>query len=153
VNYWIGNYVGSKVFEQDRWFLKKKYLEQTQAFYDKHGGKAIVLARFVPIVRTFAPFVAGVGTMHYLKFITYNVLGAVMWVSLFLGAGYFFGNIPFVRDNFHYTVVAIILVSVLPMVYEVLKARREAKQEAEGASIQHMRESYEEEPVPAEVQE
>lgn len=123
VNYWIGNKVGPRAFEGNIRFLKKEYLDQTQEFYDKHGGKTIVLARFVPIVRTFAPFVAGVGTMEYRRFITYNVLGAFLWTALFVGLGYFFGNIPFVQKNFELVVVAIILISVVPMVIEYVRGR------------------------------
>ena len=94
VNYWIGNKIGPAVFEKDYRFLKREYLDQTQEFYDKHGGKTIVLARFVPIVRTFAPFVAGVGTMNYGRFLTFNVVGAFIWTAMFVALGYFFGNIP-----------------------------------------------------------
>lgn len=123
VNYWIGKKIGPRVFEQDFRFLKREYLEQTQAFYDKHGGKTIVLARFVPIVRTFAPFVAGVGTMNYSRFLTFNVFGAFIWTALFVFLGYFFGNIPIVKENFELAIIGIILLSVLPMVYEWLKHR------------------------------
>lgn len=130
VNYWIGNKVGPRAFEQDIRFLKKEHLEKTQKFYDKHGGKTIVLARFVPIVRTFAPFVAGVGTMKYRAFVTYNVLGAFIWTTLFIFGGYFFGNIPFVRANFEYVILAIIGLSVLPMVYEYVHNRRTASETA-----------------------
>ncbi len=123
VNYWIGHRIGRRAFEQNIRFLKREYLERTQAFYDKHGGKAIVLARFVPIVRTFAPFVAGVGTMSYGRFIGYNVVGGLLWTVLFTFMGYFFGNIPFVKHNFEFVVLGIILVSVLPMVVEFMRAR------------------------------
>ena len=123
VNYWIGKKIGPRVFEQDFRFLKREYLEQTQAFYDKHGGKTIVLARFVPIVRTFAPFVAGVGTMNYSRFLTFNVFGAFIWTALFVFLGYFFGNIPIVKENFELAIIGIILISILPMVYEWLKHR------------------------------
>lgn len=123
VNYWIGNKVGPRAFEQDIRFLKREYLEKTQSFYDKHGGKTIVLARFVPIVRTFAPFVAGVGTMHYGRFVTYNVVGAFLWTGIFIWLGYFFGNIPFVQKNFELVIVAIILVSVVPMAIEYVRSR------------------------------
>lgn len=122
-NYWIGHTIGPRAFEQNIRFLKREHLEKTQRFYDKHGGKTIILARFVPIVRTFAPFVAGVGTMAYPKFITFNVVGAFTWTVLFIFGGYFFGNIPFVRDNFEYVILAIILVSVLPMAYEFIRSR------------------------------
>lgn len=123
VNYWIGHALGDRAYNI-KW-IKREYLDKTHAFFEKHGGKAIFLARFVPIVRTFAPFVAGIGKMSYGYFITYNFVGGITWVALFAGAGYFFGNIPFVRDNFELVIIAIILVSVLPMLYEWLKARRE----------------------------
>jgi membrane-associated protein len=123
VNYWIGNKVGPKAFEQDIRFLKKEYLERTQDFYDKHGGKTIILARFVPIVRTFAPFVAGVGTMHYGRFISYNIVGAFLWTGIFIWLGYFFGNIPFVQENFELVIVVIILVSIVPMVIEYIRSK------------------------------
>ena len=130
VNYSIGNFIGPKVFEQDYRFLKREYLEKTQAFYDKHGGKTIILARFIPIIRTFAPFIAGVGTMHYSKFITFNVVGAIMWVGLFTTLGHFFGNIPFVEENFTIVIFAIIFISILPPFVEYgrekLKERKAA---------------------------
>ncbi|MFN8382765.1 MAG: DedA family protein [Anaerolineales bacterium] len=127
VNYSIGHYLGDRAYNI-KW-IKKEYLDKTHAFFEKHGGKAIFLARFVPIVRTFAPFVAGIGRMSYSYFITYNLVGGVTWVLLFTMAGYLFGNIPFVRNNFEYVIIVIILISVLPMVYEWLKAKREAKAE------------------------
>lgn len=130
VNYWIGHTVGTPVFEKNNRFLKKEHLERTQAFYEKHGGKTIILARFVPIVRTFAPFVAGVGAMAYGRFITYNVVGAFIWTGLFLFLGYFFGNIPFVRHNFEIVIPAIILLSVLPMVVEYMRGRSHRHQAA-----------------------
>lgn len=130
VNYWIGHTVGTSVFEKNYRLLKMEHLERTQAFYEKHGGKTIVLARFVPIVRTFAPFVAGVGTMAYGRFIVYNVFGAFIWTGLFLFLGYFFGNIPFVRHNFEIVIPAIILISVLPMVVEYMRGRRNRRQVA-----------------------
>ncbi len=123
VNYWIGHFIGPKAFSGNVRFLKKEYLDRTHAFYEKYGGKTIVIARFVPIVRTFAPFVAGVGAMSYGKFISYNVVGGLAWVFLFTLAGYFFGNLPFVKDNFSFVVIAIILISVMPAVYEVVKER------------------------------
>jgi membrane-associated protein len=123
VNYWIGHFIGPKVFEGNSKFFKKEYLEQAEKFYEKHGGKAIVLARFVPIVRTFAPFVAGISKMHYGNFIAYNIIGGFLWVSLFLGSGFLFGNIPFVKDNFHYVVIIIVLISVVPIVMELMKKR------------------------------
>jgi membrane-associated protein len=124
VNYWIGHYIGPKAFQMNSKLLKKEYLDKAQEFYDKHGGKAIVLARFVPIVRTFAPFVAGVGKMDYKNFITYNFLGGLTWVSLFTFGGYLFGNIPIVKENFHYMVVGIILISIVPIVMEMRKKNR-----------------------------
>ncbi len=127
VNYWIGHYIGPRAFSGNIRFLKKEYLDRTQAFYDKHGGKTILLARFVPIVRTFAPFVAGVGKMRYSYFISYNVFGGILWTALFTFVGYFFGNLPFIQKNFSLVVIAIIVISVLPMVYEYLKSRRQAK--------------------------
>ena len=126
VNYWVGARIGGRAFSGNVRFLKKEYLERTQAFYERHGGKTIVLARFVPIVRTFAPFVAGVGGMNYARFLAYNVIGAVVWVVLFTLAGYFFGNIPAVRANFTLVIFAIIGVSLIPMVVEFLRARRRA---------------------------
>ena len=124
VNYWIGSYIGPRALRGDMRFLRKEYLDRTHAFYEKHGGKTIILARFVPIIRTFAPFVAGVGAMSYGKFITYNVVGAVLWVGLFVPAGYFFGNIAVVRENFSLVILAIIAISVLPIALEVLRTRR-----------------------------
>jgi len=124
VNYWIGAYIGPRAFRGDIRFLRKEYLDRTHAFYEKHGGKTIILARFVPIIRTFAPFVAGIGAMSYPRFITYNVVGAVLWVGLFVLGGYFFGNISVVRENFTLVILAIIAISVLPIVIEALRARR-----------------------------
>ncbi len=133
VNYWIGHTLGERAYNI-KW-IKKEYLDKTHAFFEKHGGKTIFLARFVPIVRTFAPFVAGVGKMSYGFFIRWNFIGGIVWVLLFTLAGYFFGNIPFVRANFEFVIIAIILISVLPMGYEWLKARRESKQpKAEAAN-------------------
>jgi membrane-associated protein len=125
LNYWIGSYVGPAVFtsEHSR-FLNRRHLLRTQQFYARHGGKTIFLARFVPIVRTFAPFVAGIGRMSYTYFASWNVLGGVVWVSSFLLAGYWFGQIPTVKRNFHVVIVAIIAISVLPIAVEWLRARR-----------------------------
>jgi membrane-associated protein len=125
-NYWIGHYLGDRAYKI-RW-IKKEYLDRTHAFFEKYGGKTIFLARFVPIIRTFAPFVAGIGHMSYGYFISYNVFGGIVWVGLFTAAGYLFGNIPFIRDHFSLVIMAIILVSVMPMVIEAIKARREGKQ-------------------------
>ena len=133
VNYHIGQYIGERAFSGEIKFLKQEYLEKTQVFYEKHGGKAIILARFVPIIRTFAPFVAGVGTMKYRRFIAYNVIGGIVWVAIFIFMGYYFGNIPFVKKNFELVIFAIIAISFIPPIYEFLKARRELKEEAEKA--------------------
>jgi membrane-associated protein len=124
VNYWVGAYIGPRAFRGDIRFLRRDYLDRTHAFYEKHGGKTIILARFIPIIRTFAPFVAGVGAMSYPKFITYNVVGAVLWVGIFVLGGYFFGTIPVVRKNFTLVIMAIILISVMPVLLEALRARR-----------------------------
>jgi membrane-associated protein len=129
VNYWVGHFVGPRAFSGEIRFLKKEYLDRTHAFYEKHGGKTIVLARFIPIIRTFAPFVAGIGAMSYSHFITYNLVGGLLWVSLFTFAGYFFGNLQIVRDNFTLVILAIILLSVMPAVYEFVKERMNAKKE------------------------
>jgi len=124
LNYWIGNYLGAKVFQyEDSRFFKKKHLARTHQFYEKHGGKTIIIARFIPIIRTFAPFVAGVGSMTYKKFLAYNVVGGVMWIFLLTLAGYFFGNISVVRKNFTLVIFAIIIISVLPGVIEYLRQR------------------------------
>ena len=124
VNYWIGARIGERAFSGKVRFLKQAHLVRTREFYERHGGKTIVLARFVPIVRTFAPFVAGVGRMNYPRFLAYNVGGAVAWVSLFTLAGYFFGNIPAVKANFTLVILAIIGLSVLPIIVEMIRGRR-----------------------------
>jgi membrane-associated protein len=124
VNYWIGHYIGPRVFTGNVRWLKKEYLDRTQAFYEKYGGKTIFLARFIPIIRTFAPFVAGVGKMRYGYFISYNVFGGITWTGLFIFAGYFFGNVPFVRNNFSLVVIAIILISIMPAVIEYFRNRK-----------------------------
>jgi membrane-associated protein len=125
VNYWIGKVIGPKVFSSDssRW-LNRKHLERTHEFYEKYGGKTIIIARFMPIIRTFAPFVAGIGKMNYGKFLLYNIVGGILWIALFTYAGYFFGEIPIVKRNFTLVIFAIIILSVLPAVIEVLRARR-----------------------------
>jgi membrane-associated protein len=124
VNYWIGRKVGPRVFHENVRYLKRAHLERTRRFYERHGGKTIVLARFVPIVRTFAPFVAGIGAMSYPRFLAYNVLGGVLWVAGFVLAGYFFGNLPVVKENFSLAILAIVLLSVTPIVYEYARQRR-----------------------------
>jgi len=124
VNYHIGKAIGPRAFSGNVRFLKREYLEKTQAFYDKHGGKTIILARFIPIVRTFAPFVAGIGTMRYPRFLAYNVIGAVIWVTGFVWLGYAFGNIPAVKERFSLVILGIILVSVLPIALETYKGWR-----------------------------
>ncbi len=123
VNYWIGHFFGERLFAKDRAFLKKAHLKKAQEFYEKHGAFAIVLARFVPIVRTFAPCVAGISKMKYSHFMIYNLLGGVLWVSLFILTGHFFGNIPFVKKNFEIVMVVIVLISVVPIAYEFIKAK------------------------------
>jgi membrane-associated protein len=127
VNYWIGHYLGDRAYNI-KW-IKREYLDRTHAFFQKHGGKTIFLARFVPIVRTFAPFVAGMGRMSYGYFFSYNVFGGIIWVLIFTLLGFFFGNIPFVKKNFEFVIIAIILISVVPAVWEAVKARREMKAE------------------------
>lgn len=136
-NYWIGHYIGPKAFDPQAHLgifgkkiymhkiFKEKYLRKAEGFYEKHGGKAIILARFVPIVRTFAPFVAGIGKMKYTRFISFNIIGGIVWVTLFLFGGYFFGTLPIVENNFHYVVVFIVLISIVPILYEWLKSKKE----------------------------
>lgn len=123
VNYHIGKYLGPMVFERNSRFFKREYLDQTNAFYEKWGGFTIVAARFAPIVRTFAPFVAGIGSMNYKKFISYNISGAIAWVFTFILAGYFFGNLPIVKRNFHIVIFGVIFVSVLPMLVPWVKSK------------------------------
>lgn len=130
VNYSIGHFIGPKVFHyQDSRFFRKEYLMRTHQFYEKHGGKTIIIARFVPIVRTFAPFVAGIGEMKYSKFIVYNVCGGIAWICVFLLGGYFFGNIPAVKRNFTLVIIAIIIISVLPGIFEFWRQRRNMSRE------------------------
>ncbi|MEW6739147.1 MAG: DedA family protein [Nitrospirota bacterium] len=127
VNYWIGNFVGPKVFHKDDVrFLNKKHLERTHRFYEKYGGKTIIIARFVPIIRTFAPFVAGVGSMTYGRFLSYNIIGGILWIAVCVFAGYFFGNIPVVKQNFSIVILAIIFISIMPGVIEFLRHRYRA---------------------------
>lgn len=127
VNYAIGKYVGPKVFYKDNSkFFNKDHLIKAQKFYEKYGAKTIIIARFIPIVRTFAPFVAGIGEMTYKKFMTYNVVGAILWVFSFIPLGYFFGNLPFIQSNFKLVMVAIIVISVLPAIFEFIRERKRA---------------------------
>ncbi len=127
VNYWIGRRVGPKIFQREKSrFFKKEYLDRTHTFYEKHGVKTIIIARFVPIIRTFAPFVAGIGRMSYGKFLSYNVIGGVGWVAIFVFGGYLFGNIPLVRKNFSIVIIAIVLISMLPGLIEFLRHRKQA---------------------------
>ena len=126
VNYHIGNFIGPLAFSGKYKLLQKEYLDKTQAFYEKHGGKTIIYARFVPIIRTFAPFVAGIGTMSYLKFATFNITGGVLWVTSFLFIGYFFGGLPVIKENFTYVIFGIIILSILPPVIEVIREKNKA---------------------------
>jgi membrane-associated protein len=130
VNYWIGHKVGAKAYRGEVRWIKKEYMERTHAFFEKHGGKTIFLARFVPIVRTFAPFVAGSSHMSYSFFIRWNLIGGVVWVAIFTFLGYFFGNIPFVQEHFEWVIIAIVLISFVPAVIETIKVRRESRQTA-----------------------
>lgn len=127
VNYWIGAYVGPRAFSGEIKYLKQEYLDRTHEFYEKHGGKTIILARFVPIIRTFAPFVAGIGSMTYSRFISFNIFGGLLWVSIFIFGGYFFGNLPLVRNHFELVIVSIIAISLVPPVVEIIKERLRSK--------------------------
>ena len=136
VNYWIGHRIGPAVFKrEDSVFLRKKHLDRAHEFFERYGGRAIILARFVPVIRTFVPFVAGVGSMTYRKFIFYNLIGGFLWVYLFTYAGYFFGELPFVQKNFKIVIVAIILLSIMPIVWEFTREwlkRRRGKKSSSG---------------------
>ena len=123
INYWIGSYFGTKAFSKIKLF-KKEYLEKTQSFYEKHGGKTIIYARFIPIVRTFAPFVAGLGNMRYKRFLSFNIIGGILWVFIFLLAGYYFGGIPIIRDNLSIVIILIIILSLVPAIIEFLRNRK-----------------------------
>ena len=126
VNYAIGKFLGPKVFQRaDGYLFKKEYLDRTHAFYEKHGGKTIIIARFIPIIRTFAPFVAGIGSMTYGRFISYNIVGGIAWVATFVLGGYYFGNLHFVKQNFTFVIMAIIIVSVLPGIVEYIRQSRQ----------------------------
>jgi membrane-associated protein len=126
-NYWIGHYIGPRAFSGNIRFLKKEYLDRTHAFYEKHGGKTIIIARFIPIIRTFAPFVAGIGAMTYPRFIAYNVIGGLAWVALFSFGGYFFGNLPVVQQNFFFVFPVIIFISILPAIIELIRSRQQRR--------------------------
>lgn len=129
-NYWLGHKLGAKVFKSENSkIFNKKYLTKTEEFYEKYGGKTIIIARFVPIVRTFAPFVAGIGSMKYSVFILYNIVGGFLWVTSLLVAGYFFGNLPIIKNNFEYAIYVIILLSISPMIFEALKHKLQKKKE------------------------
>lgn len=129
VNYWIGHYVGPRIFTREKSRLfNPEHLNRTHAFYERYGGKTIIIARFIPIVRTFAPFVAGIGAMSYGKFISYNVIGGLLWPAVCLFSGYFFGNLPFVKKHFSLVILAIIIISVMPGVVEYLSQRAKARQ-------------------------
>lgn len=123
LNYHIGRYIGPRVFEMDSRFIKKEHLTKTQAFFEKHGGKTIIFARFLPFFRTFAPFVAGASSMNYRYFLMFNVVGAILWISSFIILGYFFGNLPIVKDNFTHLIIGIIILSILPAIFEIVRNR------------------------------
>ncbi len=123
LNYGIGHYLGPKVLTSNRRFLKREYLDRTHRFYEKYGGKTIIIARFVPIIRTFAPFLAGVGSMTYVRFASYNILGGILWIALFVVGGFFFGNLLFVKNNFTLVILAIIFISILPGIIEAWRQR------------------------------
>lgn len=147
VNYSIGKRLGPKVFtKKNSRIFKKEHLAKTEAFYEKYGGKTIILARFLPIIRTFAPFVAGVGQMHYRTFIYYNVIGALLWVTLFTWAGYLFGGIKIIRDNFEFAVVGIILFSLIPVAFEYIMHKKKARRkDIEKANYKEIKKIIEEE--------
>ena len=135
VNYWIGAIVGPKVFHKENVrFLNKRHLQRTHEFYERHGGKTIIFARFIPIIRTFAPFVAGIGAMTYSKFILFNVIGGLLWVFLFTLLGYFFGQQPFVQANFEWVVIAIIAISLVPMIWEYAASKMRSRKAAAGVA-------------------
>ena len=125
VNYWIGHRIGAKIFSKgNSRFFNKDYIERTREFYEKHGGKTIILARFIPIIRTFAPFVAGVGKMHYRTFLFYNIIGAFAWITILTFAGYFFGGLPIVKKNLEYAVIGVVIVSLIPMAFEYIRHKK-----------------------------
>jgi membrane-associated protein len=133
VNYWVGNYIGRKILNNKN--INKIYIVKTRHFFEKYGNKTIILARFFPIIRTFAPFLAGVGKMSYWKFLVYNIIGGILWVSIFVFGGYFFGNIPFVKNNFTLVLIIIILVSIVPALVEVVRHYRNKKKSRQSNKI------------------
>jgi membrane-associated protein len=138
-NYHIGKKIGAKILEkEDIKYINKEYLKKASAFYKKHGSMTILLGRFIPIIRTFVPFVAGIGEMNYTKFLTYNMLGGFAWVSFFLGTGYFFGNLPFIKHNFSYVVIAIVFISIIPGVVAFIKEKKNPNndEENDAASVE-----------------
>lgn len=138
VNYWVGNFFGQKIVDNPKIkFINQEHIDKTQQFYKKHGGKTIILARFIPIVRTFAPFVAGVGKMEYKRFTFYNVTGGFVWVFLFTLAGFFFGNLEFIQNNFHYAIFVIIALSLIPVIYEFIQHKRNP--DAPGVSLHELK--------------
>ena len=122
-NYWIGHYFGRQILANPKIPIREEHIDKTNAFFKKHGGKTIILARFMPFIRTFAPFVAGIGKMEYAKFLSYNVVGGLLWVGLFTFMGYFFGNVPVVRHNFSLVIMAIILISLFPALYQLIRGK------------------------------
>lgn len=141
-NYWIGNRLGAKMFSKENSrFFNKSYIERTQEFYEKHGGKTIILARFVPIIRTFAPFVAGVGKMHYRTFLFYNFIGAFAWITILTFAGYFFGGLTIVKKNFEYAVIGVVIVSLMPMAFEYI---RHKKNQMKQPTVKNIRDTFKE---------
>ena len=146
VNYWVGNLIGPRVFSSENSrFLKREHLEKTRDFYEKHGGKTIILARFIPIIRTFAPFVAGVGKMRYQTFLLYNIVGAFIWVSGITFAGYFFGGLPIVKNNFEYAVVGIIIISLIPVFIEYVKHKHKTRKQKVATSYKKLQETFKKE--------
>jgi membrane-associated protein len=149
VNYWIGKHVGLRVFSKENArFFKQEHLEKTRGFYERHGGRTIIIARFLPIIRTFAPFVAGIGRMKYRTFFIYNVVGAFLWVTSLTFAGFYFGGMPFVQANFEYVIFGIIIISLLPLLVEYVKHKREPKvstEKLEGTTYEEIQETFKKE--------
>ena len=149
-NYWIGHYIGPKALSRDGRFIKRKYLDLTQGYFDRYGARTVIIARFVPFVRTFAPFMAGVGHMRYPRFISFSAIGTVLWTGIFVSLGYFFGNIQFVKNNFELAVVAVLLISAAPAIFEFarhrLDARRKARARVDAAMTETAAEAAEREP-------